>query len=227
MSDSFGARFVAAKAARDGVSNYALSKTTGIPDNLLGKYEKGTIPNAAYALALADALGVSLEWLIAGRGKMQPGGFDEDSAQSNYVAEFAEAFVAVGRLDGSLPPIADGTPDQEELGELLAFRREWLSSIGVLPDAARLFVIKGDGMSPTLQAGDAILVDTSDNSVEELGIYMIRADDRLMVKRIAPKIDGSLQVMSDNPIYPTEVVSASEAGGLKIVGQVRWFGRSI
>lgn len=205
----------------------AMATRCGIPYTTLRQYFGGTEPSATNAAKIADVFGIDLEWLITGRGEIRPLGFEEDAAQFGYVSEFTQAFIAVPRLDGVLPPIADGAPDQEELGEIIAFRREWLSRMGVLPDFARLFIVKGDAMTPTLQAGDAILVDTSVDDVEELGIYVIRADDRLMVRRIAPKIDGSLQVMSDNSIYPTEVVTSEAATMLKIVGQVRWFGRSI
>lgn len=64
MSETFADRFTAAKK---GMSNYALSKLTGIGDNLLGKYENGSIPNADYAAKIAEALGVSLHWLVTGR----------------------------------------------------------------------------------------------------------------------------------------------------------------
>lgn len=205
----------------------AMATRCGIPYTTLRQYFGGTEPSATNAAKIADTLGVDLEWLITGRGDTQPTGLKEDVSPFGYVAQFAQAFVAIPRLDGALAPIVDGTPDQEELGEILAFRREWLTKMGVLPEYARLFVIKGDAMTPTLQSGDAILVDTSENDVEELGIYVIRADDRLMVRRIAPKINGSLQIMSDNLMYPGEVVTAEEATVLGIVGQVRWFGRSI
>jgi phage repressor protein C with HTH and peptisase S24 domain len=121
----------------------------------------------------------------------------------------------------------DGSPEQEELGQIHVFRRQWLQRLGLSAKNARLMVVKGDAMAPTLVAGDTILIDTSVDDVEELGIYVIRADDRLMIKRIVPKLDGSLQVMSDNPLYAPEQVSQSEATALRIVGQVRWFGRSI
>lgn len=64
MSETFADRFAAAKK---GMSNYALAKLTGIGDNLLGKYDSGSIPNADYAAKIAEALGVSLHWLVTGR----------------------------------------------------------------------------------------------------------------------------------------------------------------
>lgn len=64
MGETFADRFAAAKK---GMSNYALAKLTGIGDNLLGKYDNGSLPNADYAAKIAEALGVSLHWLVTGR----------------------------------------------------------------------------------------------------------------------------------------------------------------
>ncbi len=69
MSDGFAGRFAEAKKLR-GVSNYALSKQTGIRDNLLGKYDAGTIPGLDRASKIAEALDVSLDWLAMGKGNI-------------------------------------------------------------------------------------------------------------------------------------------------------------
>lgn len=211
---------------RDGsIADFA--RRSGISDSTLRSYTKGkgTLPSLEIAAQIARAANVSLDWIVNG----DTIGFHEGDEGVGYVINMEEQanYVAITRIDGVLPPIADGSPEQEELLQIAAFRREWLSRMGVLPKFARFFVVKGDAMAPTLVAGDGLLIDSGVDDVEEQGIYLIRADDRLMLKRIAPRIDGSLQILSDNPIYPPEVIPSSEATSLKIIGQVRWFGRSI
>ncbi len=49
-----------------------LATATGLPYTLVRKYLTGSVPGADKAVKLADALGVSLEWLLAGRGSMTP-----------------------------------------------------------------------------------------------------------------------------------------------------------
>ena len=59
-------------------------------------------------------------------------------------------------------------------------------------------------MAPTLNAGDDILVDLGD-CAERLrdGIYVLRVDDALVVKRIAlHPVGRRVTVQSDNPAYP-------------------------
>src|SRR5437764_2336477 len=76
----------------------------------------------------------------------------------------------------------------EELGKpYFAFDERWLKAL--TPTAApnlSLVRVEGDSMAPTLNAGDDILVDLGD-AVERLcdGIYVLRIDDALVVKRLA------------------------------------------
>ena len=82
-------------------------------------------------------------------------------------------------------------------------------------------------MAPTLNAGDDILVDSGD-TLEGLrdGIYVLRIDDALLVKRLALNPIGSrVTVQSDNPAYPDwPDCSLAE---IHCVGRVIWAGRKI
>lgn len=80
-------------------------------------------------------------------------------------------------------------------------------------------------MTPTLNHGDEIMVDHSDN-MDRLrdGIYVLRLDDVLLVKRVAMGLRrGEFSILSDNNLYPswTNVDPALVA----IVGRVVWAGR--
>lgn len=223
MGDTFSDRFLAAKAARGKVSNYALSKMTDIADNLLGKYDKGTLPNVDYAAAIADALDISLEWLISGRGEMdrQPGSPAPAPAREPIPPEFAlvpylhvEASAGGGAINHA-----------EETEQMLAFRAEWLHRNGISPTHAKALTVLGDSMEPTLSSGDVILVDTRVGDVGQPGIYVIRVDDRLLVKRIQPIFGGALKLISENPVYSPEDIPADKTDQLSIIGLVRWCGR--
>jgi phage repressor protein C with HTH and peptisase S24 domain len=82
-------------------------------------------------------------------------------------------------------------------------------------------------MAPTLNAGDDILVDLGD-ATERLrdGIYVLRIDDALVVKRVAVNPVGPrLTVQSDNPAYP----DWPDCGlhDVKPIGRVVWAGRRV
>jgi len=117
---------------------------------------------------------------------------------------------------------------EERSAPSFAFDEQWLRSLTRSP-ASRLSIIRvdGDSMAPTLSAGDDILVDL-DDCMERLrdGIYVLRADDVLVVKRLAVHPAGRrVTVQSDNPAYPDWPDCDIEA--IHCIGRVVWAGRRI
>ncbi len=117
----------------------------------------------------------------------------------------------------------------EELGKpYFAFEERWLK--GLTPsEASKLSIVRvdGDSMAPTLNPGDDILVDLGD-SVDRLrdGIYVLRIDDAVVVKRLALNPTGRrVTVQSDNPAYP-DWPDCSLAD-VRPIGRVIWAGRRV
>lgn len=118
-------------------------------------------------------------------------------------------------------------PGEEARVGHIAFDKGWLKQLG--SSAARLSFIRaeGDSMSPTLSDGDDILVDESD-AAERLrdGIYVLRVEDSLIVKRLAiSPAGGTLTIKSDNPAYPDW--TGFDAASVSIIGRVIWAGRKV
>ncbi len=108
----------------------------------------------------------------------------------------------------------------------LMFREQWLRRIA--NDVRALFVIEisGDSMWETLHDGDHVLVDPSQGNPRREGLYVIRIDDMLQVKRISTHpVTKRLTVKSDNPAYPT--YDNIEPADIAMVGRVVWIGRSL
>jgi SOS-response transcriptional repressor LexA len=117
----------------------------------------------------------------------------------------------------------------EEVGKpYFAFDEQWLKAITPSgPSNLSIVRVEGDSMSPTLNAGDDILVDLGD-AAERLrdGIYVLRIDDALVVKRLALNPLGRrVTIQSDNPAYP----DWPDCGLDKIncIGRVIWSGRRV
>ena len=82
-------------------------------------------------------------------------------------------------------------------------------------------------MAPTLSDGDDILVDRGD-AMERLrdGIYVLRVDEALMVKRLAlHPISRRVTVQSDNPAYSDWPDCATNE--IHCIGRVIWAARKI
>lgn len=117
----------------------------------------------------------------------------------------------------------------QELGKpYFAFDERWLKALTPSsPSNLSIVRVEGDSMAPTLNAGDDILVDLGDagNGLRD-GIYVLRIDDALVVKRIALNpIGRRLTVQSDNPAYPDWPDCSLDE--IKPIGRVIWSGRRI
>jgi phage repressor protein C with HTH and peptisase S24 domain len=117
----------------------------------------------------------------------------------------------------------------EELGKpYFAFDERWLKALTQsVPSNLSIVRVEGDSMAPTLNAGDDILVDLGDSS-ERLrdGIYVLRIDDALVVKRLALNPVGRrVTVQSDNPAYPDWPDCTLK--DVNPIGRVIWSGRRI
>jgi phage repressor protein C with HTH and peptisase S24 domain len=135
--------------------------------------------------------------------------------------------VVVPRLALGASAGAGTLDENESADDAIAFNERWLRDLGGRPDSLSIIKVDGESMAPTLGHGDDIMVDRSDGP-ERLrdGIYVLRLDDALMVKRVAMTLRRDrFSVRSDNPAYPDweDVDPANVA----IVGRVIWAGRRI
>ena len=119
-------------------------------------------------------------------------------------------------------------PDSERDLPYFAFDERWLKAL-TQSKAGELSIIRveGDSMAPTLNDGDDILVDKAGCS-EALrdGIYVLRVEDSLLVKRLAiHPLGRRVTVQSDNPAYPDW--PDCDLSDIHCIGRVIWAGRKI
>ena len=119
-------------------------------------------------------------------------------------------------------------PDDERAVAHIGFDPAWLRRLGAsAPDELSITRVEGDSMLPTLASGDDILIDGSD-AADRLrdGIYVLRRDDALNVKRLAIHPGTRrITVASDNPAHPTW--PDCDPATIDIIGRVIWAGRRI
>ena len=117
----------------------------------------------------------------------------------------------------------------EELGKpYFAFDDRWLRALtGTPAENLSIVRVEGDSMSPTLNSGDDILVDLGD-CADRLrdGIYVLRVEDALVVKRLALHPMGRrVTVQSDNPAYSDWPDCGIDE--ISCIGRVIWAGRKV
>ena len=108
------------------------------------------------------------------------------------------------------------------------FDEKWLRKLTqARPTNLSIIKVVGDSMEPTLHDGDEVLVDISDEQSKlRDGIYVLRMDGALNVKRVAIEPQGrKISVVSDNAAYPSW--QGLDRRSINIVGRVLWFGRKV
>lgn len=148
------------------------------------------------------------------------GGPDEADAAAATLVAVPHLHVAASAGPGA---VAEAEPILARMG----FDRAWLKKLTASPNQVSAITVRGDSMHPTLMDGDDILVDSSD-SADRLrdGIYVLRVDDALLVKRIARHpATGRISIRSDNSAYPDW--EDCDPAALSVIGRVIWAGRRL
>ena len=166
---------------------------------------------------LASTGGVTVEWLVT--GKVAAGGKSPEDAL------LSETFALLPFYDVEVSAGGGAAVENEAVKERLAFHKRWLKQeIGAPARNLVLVTARGDSMAPTIREGAILLVDTGQTALGDDGIYVIRRDHLLSVKRLQRAAGEQVIVKSDNPAYDPITVDADQ---LAIVGRVVWVGGKI
>jgi len=154
-----------------------------------------------------------------------------DSMLGGPIADPALAsgsLVAVARSAVRASAGAGALAEDQFVRPHFAFDAGWLRALTATPaEQLTMIRVEGDSMAPTLNAGDDILVDHADPGAGlRDGIYVLRVDGALVVKRLAiHPFGGRVTVQSDNPTYPDWPDRGLDE--LTCIGRVIWAGRRI
>ena len=148
---------------------------------------------------------ISINWLLYNQS---PGSL-VDSTDKYWIKYFPEVAVSAG--GGAY----ENKDDYESL-EIPAYFIDRLGGKDNLKNIDAINVV-GDSMEPTLNDDNIIFLDKSKNDCSRDGIYAFTTIHGLFVKRIQKRVDGQLDIISDNKDYPSQVLNNTD---IKIVGKV-------
>nr|WP_281271619.1 S24 family peptidase [Kushneria indalinina] len=197
------------------IYNKDLADALGVSTGAIGNWKaRGTIP-IDECLAFCESHNVSLDWLVRGRGP------EESSATA--IAEPAAAYELIASY--SRIPIYDieaaaGSGrlfDDELIETTIQFDTEQLQRDGLDPAQVVGVRVRGDSMGETLHDGDRVLVDRSSRTPD--GVFLLRMDDGLRIKRVQRVAGGGWRLISDNPHYPPEIVDPLSNQNVEIIGE--------
>jgi phage repressor protein C with HTH and peptisase S24 domain len=196
----------------------ALAERANMHPNTVGRIERGeNEANIEQLLRLADVLQVSpVKWM-------------HFEGSSQYVRGISalddEEFALVDHLDVHASAGNGSVNGGAEILGRFAFKKSWLKSRGVKTSDARIIRARGNSMADKINDGDILLVDTAVHHLEQDGVYVIEIEGLDYVKLLQRDFaTGGLQIISYNPAFRPQQLSAEQAAELRVSGRVVWHG---
>lgn len=154
---------------------------------------------------------ISINWILFDQ---LPKSLEEETEKYAKIKYFSNINASAG----------GGAFNFEENYELLSIDKVFLDSLYKTkqsnPSHVAALNVAGDSMEPTLNDREIILFDMAAVDIGKGGVYVVSTNAGLFVKRIAPKIDGSIELISDNKNYNSEQIGSEELSQLHLLGRV-------
>lgn len=191
-----------------------VAKSLGVSVGRINSYARGlTAPDVVFIERVAGAAGIPAVQLAFG---------------ANVGRVSLPSLVEVPQIDVKASAGHGELVIYEDVKHRLAFNKTWLRQFVQNVDAVR--VLEADGISMLrrdksgIAHSDLLMVDTSVTWAVDGLIYVFRYYDRLFVKRLIRKVDGSVIVRSDNEDFEDDIVPADQAHEIDVRGLVFWHG---
>jgi len=77
--------------------------------------------------------------------------------------------------------------------------------------------VSGDSMEPTFSYNDIVFINRAKTDLQRGGIFTIKTESGLFIKRVQKRIDGKIDIISDNKVYSTQTLNPNE---IEVIGRV-------
>lgn len=132
-----------------------------------------------------------------------------DSTDKYWVKYYPDIRVSAG----------GGAYESDKDSDILQVPEYFISMLGGKENLKNIDAINviGDSMEPTLNSGNIIFVDKTKKESKREGIYAFTTNHGLFVKRMQQRVDGNMDIISDNKDYPRQVLNPDE---ITVIGKV-------
>jgi len=149
---------------------------------------------------------ISINWLLYGQS---PESLVEATNKFYMVKYFSDINASAG----------GGSDVEFEEIEELEIPEQFVFMLGGEKELKNIEAINvsGDSMEPTFSYNDIVFINRAKTDINRGGIFTIRTEAGLFIKRVHKRIDGKLDIISDNSVYDTQTLSPND---IEIVGRV-------
>lgn len=215
-----------AEMTKTGISAAELARRSGvltsfIYDILNGKSSNPSIIKLAH---VAEALGVSLHYLVHGELEKNPTNNRRSDIDRNEAIYISIPHIKLSSSTNT----KKGIVSFKEEDDPYRFNARWLfDRFDGRTTSLRILTINGDSMEPAICHNDIVMIDMSQKTPSPPGIFVIFDGFGLSAKRLEYVFENEpehIRIISDNQYYSTYERLASD---MLVVGRVVWFSRSI
>ncbi|HHV6731978.1 TPA: LexA family transcriptional regulator [Haemophilus influenzae] len=203
----------------DNLSLFA--RAVGVVQPSLARWVKGEAdPTRTNLVKIAEASGVSLDWLALGVGNMD--GVEPQSKKSevNLIASNDETFSVIEDCrEVRISAGGGGFNDEYKPYQTTKVEKAWLDSRRLKAEDCAMFLVSGDSMYPTLKDGEEIIVDRSKKELKDGKIFVLNNEGAMLVKKVQITYNG-ITLISQNTEYAPIELNAEQANNLIVIGQV-------
>lgn len=232
MSTTVGLKIKSIRTA-EGLTRSQLSDLTGISVDTIAQYETGRIKTIGLdkleKIINHDQFHKYALWLITDKTEPEVGQISPQYFMDNVFTHTKVKYISLPFYEVSASAGAGLLAEVEEQPRTVSFEPYWLrNEIGVCPNNVFLMSVEGDSMQPTLKNGSMIMVNQDVDNLSD-GIYVMRFDNNLLVKRLQMLPGGTIRVKSDNSMYDPWEITKSQLGSedLALIGRVVWTGQKM
>ncbi|KGQ25841.1 XRE family transcriptional regulator [Gallibacterium anatis] len=203
------------------ISQADLARDVGVAQPTIFKIVNGDTRNPKNIVEIANALGVDPHWLKTGEGEqtqiennvISAMSYEEDE-EHQYCIHQLDAYAVAGR---------QGFINQEfpDIVRSIYFSQQGLSEIVGInnADGISMISVPTDSMSPTIEKGDIVFIDTRIDCYNGEGIYIFDLDGETYIKRLQKIPFQGMLALSDNERYKPIPISDKDFSSAVIRGK--------
>ena len=149
---------------------------------------------------------ISINWLLYGQA---PESLIESTNRFYMVRYFHDISASAG---------GGGDADNERY-QSLELSENFIDILGGKNEMKNIEAIKvsGDSMEPTFSYDDIVFINRTKIDLSRGGVFVIRTEHGLFIKRVSKRIDGKIDIISDNKEYSQLTVHPTE---IEFIGRV-------
>jgi len=149
---------------------------------------------------------ISINWMLYGQS---PESLVEATNKFYMVKYFSDINASAG----------GGSDNECEEIEELEIPEQFVFMLGGEKELKNIEAINvsGDSMEPTFSYNDIVFINRQKKDLARGGIFTLRTEAGLFIKRIQKRIDGKIDIISDNEVYSTQTLDPSE---VEVIGRV-------